>query len=252
MEALILATQTRPISSREAFLDGLLDRRAPRSFQPGPPASVENCQKTSYISDRRLAVQRLTEQILEHGTRLPEGTPVAAKSLLHLGNRAAVDQALSRLAERGQLIRAGRGVYLLPVTSRFGTRAPSVEQAVEALAAQRGEVIVSSGAAAANSLGLTTQVPVRSVYLTSGRTRKMSLGKQTVELRHAPRWQLAMPHRPAGQAVRALAWLGPEKAEAALKTLKRKLPPAAFSELVAAAPQLPTWLAQSVGKVAHG
>ena len=54
------------------------------------------------------------------------------------------------------------------------------------------------------------------------------------------------------QAVRALAWLGPEQAEAALKTLKRKLPPSAFGELVAAAPQLPTWLAQSVSKVAHG
>lgn len=197
-------------------------------------------------------MQRLTDQILEHAKRLPEGTPVAAKSLLHLGNRAAVDQALSRLAEREQLIRAGRGVYLLPVTSRFGTRAPSVEQAIEAIAAQRGEVIVSSGAAAANSLGLTTQVPVRSVYLTSGRTRKMSLGKQIVELRHAPRWQLTMAHRPAGQAVRALAWLGPEKAESALQTLKRKLPPAAFGELVAAAPQLPTWLARSVGRVAHG
>lgn len=197
-------------------------------------------------------MQRLTGQILEHAKRLPEGTPVAAKSLLHLGNRAAVDQALSRLAKREQLIRAGRGVYLLPVTNRFGTRAPSVEQAVEAIAAQRGEVIVSSGAAAANSLGLTTQVPVRSVYLTSGRTRKMSLGKQIVELRHAPRWQLTMAHRPAGQAVRALAWLGPEKAESALQTLKRKLPPAAFSELVAAAPQLPTWLARSVGRVAHG
>ena len=197
-------------------------------------------------------MRRLTEQILEHAKLLPEGTAVAAKSLLHLGNRAALDQALSRLAERGQLIRAGRGVYLVPVTSRFGNRAPSVEQAVEALAIQRGEVIVSSGAAAANSLGLTTQVPVRSVYLTSGRTRKMNLGKQTVELRHAPRWQLAMPQRPAGKAVRALAWLGPEKAEAALKTLKRTLPPAAFSELVAAAPQLPTWLARSVGKIAHG
>lgn len=197
-------------------------------------------------------MQRLTEQILEHAKQLPEGTPVAAKSLLHLGNRAAVDQALSRLAERGRLLRAGRGVYLLPVTSRFGTRAPSLEQAVEALAAQRGEVIVSSGAAAANSLGLTTQVPVRSVYLTSGRTRKMNLGKQILELRHAPRWQLALAHRPAGQAVRALAWLGPESAESALQTLKRKLPPAAFSELVAAAPQLPTWLARSVGKVAHG
>lgn len=197
-------------------------------------------------------MQWLTEQILAHAAGLPEGTPIAAKSLLHLGNRAAVDQALSRLTERGQLIRASRGVYLRPITSRFGTRAPSVEQAVEALANQRGEVIVPSGAAAANTLGLTTQVPVRSVYLTSGRSRTMILGKQVVELRHAPRWQLALADRPAGQAVRALAWLGPEKAEAALQTLKRKLPSSTFGELVAAAPQLPSWLARTVGKVAHG
>lgn len=197
-------------------------------------------------------MQRLTGQILGIAAALPEGTPVAAKSLLHLGNRAAVDQALSRLAERGQLIRAGRGVYLRPITSRFGTRTPSVERAVEALATQRGEVIVSNGAAAANALGLTTQVPVRSIYLTSGRSRTMNLGQQVVELRHAPRWQLALANRPAGQAVRALAWLGPEKAEAALTALKRKLPPSTFGELVAAAPQLPTWLAKSLGKVAHG
>ncbi|MFA5968244.1 MAG: DUF6088 family protein [Sphingomonas sp.] len=197
-------------------------------------------------------MQRLTEQIMEHAARLPEGVPVAAKGLLHLGNRAAVDQALSRLAERGLLIRAGRGIYLLPVTSRFGTGAPSLEQAVKALASQRGETIVPSGAVAANTLGLTTQVPIRSIYLTSGRTRKMSFGKQIVELRHAPRWQLAIAHRPAGEAVRALAWLGPEKAEAALEALKRKLPPGTFNELVAVAPQLPTWLARSVSKVAHG
>lgn len=51
--------------------------------------------------------------------------------------------------------------------------------------------------------------------------------------------------------MRALAWLGPEKAETALRTLKRKMAPGAFGELVAAAPQFPTWLAQSVGKVAY-
>jgi hypothetical protein len=188
---------------------------------------------------------RLTEQILTHTAGLPEGTPVSAKCLLHLGNRSAVDQALSRF-------RAGRGVYLRPIASRFGTRAPSVEQAVEALATQKGETIVSNGVAAANALGLTTQVPVRLVYLTSGRSRKMHLGEQVVELRHAPRWQLALANRPAGEAVRALAWLGPERAETALRTLKRKMPPDAFRELVVAAPQFPTWLAQAIGKAAYG
>jgi hypothetical protein len=138
------------------------------------------------------------------------------------------------------------------VESRFGERSPSAEQAMEALAAQRGEVIVPNGAAAANALGLTTQVPVRFVYLTSGRSRMLTFGKQVVELRHAPRWQLALANRPAGEAIRALAWLGPDKAEAALRTLRRKMSPEAFGELVAVAPRLPTWLARSVGKVAHG
>jgi len=197
-------------------------------------------------------MQRLTEKILAHTAGLQEGTSISAKNLLHLGNRAAVDQALSRLVKRGQLIRAGRGIYLRPVVSRFGTSAPSVEQTVEALAHQRGEVIVPSGAAAANRLGLTTQVPVQSIYLTSGRTRQIHLGKQVVKFRHAPRWQLALAHRPAGEVVRALAWLGPDKAEDALTTLKKKLPTTTFNELVSAAAQLPTWLARSVVRVAYG
>ena len=215
-------------------------------------AGIANCQKPAYVSDRRKIMERLSEQIIQQAAALPEGTPLAAKGLLHLGSRAAVDQALSRLTERGQLIRAGRGVYLRPVQTRFGPRSPSIEQAVEALAQQRGEVIVPNGAAAANALGLTTQVPVRSVYLTSGRSRTLTMGKQSVELRHAPKWQLSLAGKTAGQAVRALAWLGPEQAESALRTLKTKLPNAVLMELVMAAPQFPTWLARTVGKVAHG
>jgi hypothetical protein len=197
-------------------------------------------------------MEHLSIQILSHAAVLPEGTPLAAKCLLHLGSRAAVDQALSRLAGRGALIRAGRGVYLRPVQTRFGERSPSIEEAVEALAVQRGETIVSSGAAAANALGLTTQVPVRAVYLTSGRSRTLTLGKQSIELRHAPKWQLALADKVSGQAVRALAWLGPDLAEGALQSLKQKLPASALTELVAAAPQFPTWLARTVGKVVHG
>ena len=99
----------------------------------------------------------------------------------------------------------GRGIYVLPVESRFGTRAPSTIKMVEGLANQRGETIVSHGAAAANALGLTTQVPMRAVYLTSGPNRRLKLGAQVVELRHAPIWQLIFPGRAAGEVVRALA-----------------------------------------------
>ena len=130
-------------------------------------------------------------QILEYASQVPEGRPLIAKELLHLGSRAAVDQSLARLARSGQLLRAGRGVYVKPVENRFGTRAPMSMKVVEELAAKRGETVVPHGAAAANALGLTTQVPTREVYLTSGPTRRLKLGSQIVELRHARRWQLS-------------------------------------------------------------
>ncbi|MEN3364531.1 MAG: hypothetical protein V7606_1805, partial [Burkholderiales bacterium] len=39
----------------------------------------------------------LAKTVMEHASGLPEGTPLTAKELLHFGNRAAVDQVLSRL-----------------------------------------------------------------------------------------------------------------------------------------------------------
>lgn len=198
-------------------------------------------------------MQTLAQQVLDHAAGLPEGTPVVAKELLHLGNRAALDQVLSRLVRRGALLRAGRGIYVRPIESRFGSRAPSTAKMVEALAAQRGETIVSHGAAAANALGLTTQMPMRAVYLTSGPSRRLKLGAQTVEFRHAPVWQLIFPGRAAGDVVRALAWLGPAKAGEALRALRVKLPPAEMNEVASARARLPTWLAQEVSAlVPHG
>ncbi len=191
-------------------------------------------------------MQTLAKQVLEHSTKTPEGTPLVAKELLHLGSRAAVDQVLSRLVQRGALLRAGRGIYVLPVESRFGTRAPSAIKMVEGLANQRGETIVAHGAAAANALGLTTQVPMRAVYLTSGPNRSLKLGAQLIEFRHAPIWQLIFPGQAAGEVVRALAWLGPEKAREAIQTLRAKLPVSELKKIVSARSQLPTWMAQEI------
>lgn len=198
-------------------------------------------------------MQTLAKQILEQAAGLPEGTPLVAKELLHLGNRAAIDQVLSRLVQRGTVLRAGRGIYVLPVESRFGSRAPSAAKMIEGLANQRGETIVPHGAAAANALGLTTQVPMRAVYLTSGPSRRLRLGAQMIEFRHAPIWQLLFPGRAAGEVIRALAWLGPDKAGKAVHKLCAKLPPSALKEVASARSRLPTWMAKEVSAmVAHG
>lgn len=193
-------------------------------------------------------MNRLAESILEEAVKFPEGTPISAKMWLHLGSRAAIDQALSRLARRGKLLRAARGIYVAPVASRFGTHAPATHKVVEKLSQQRGETIVPSRASAANALGLTTQVPIRTVYLTSGRSRKITLGKQIIHLQHAPAWQLTLAKEPAGEIIRALAWAGPEKVRVALKEIEAKVPQSEFQRISQQVSLLPLWLATALSQ----
>ena len=188
----------------------------------------------------------LPRQILNQAAGSPEGALLCPSALLHLGNRAAIDQALSRLTRSGHLIRVCQGIYVRPIQTRFGPRPPAVEKVIASLSALWGETVVPCGGAAANALGLTIQVPVRSVYLTSGPNRRLTLGELTVELRHAPRWQLAAPHRPAGEAVRALSWLGPDEVEASLDVIGRKLSAEDFQELAASRAVMPAWIAEPV------
>ena len=72
--------------------------------------------------------------ILAFATNLPKGATISAKELLHLGERSAIDQALSRFTKRGALIRVRRGHFALPIQTRFGERSPSVEAVVKCIA----------------------------------------------------------------------------------------------------------------------
>ena len=187
-----------------------------------------------------------SEAIKAYAMSLPEGTTLSAKELLHLGERAAIDQALSRLVKRRELMRVKRGVFALPVETRFGKRAPSVEAVVENLARSTGESVSVSGASAANMLGLSTQNPTRMIYWTSGPSRRLKLGAQIVELRHVPSWQLRAPDSKAGHAFRALAYLGKANAGRALRRIKSQLNEDERLELLSLRANAPTWMAKEL------
>lgn len=198
-------------------------------------------------------MQTLPEAILAHARSLPEGGVLSPKEFLHLGSRSAVDQALSRLAKEGSLLRVGRGAYVAPVSGRFGSRPPAPGKVVESLASQSGEIVAPHGAAAANVLGLTQQVPIREVYVTSGRTRKIQLGRSEILVKHVPNWMLALGTGLAGSAVRALAWMGPEMARQSIATLRQTLPSQEWAALASSRAGLPSWMARAIGEEAsHG
>ena len=58
---------------------------------------------------------RLADRILDRVSARPKGRWVwTPRDFLDLGSRAAVDQALSRLAREGRLRRIGHGLYDMP------------------------------------------------------------------------------------------------------------------------------------------
>lgn len=141
------------------------------------------------------------------------GTVFLTKDVLDLGARGSVDQALSRLARDGTIRRLAQGVYDYPkIHDRLGPLTPSTDAVADALARKTGSNRYVSGARAANALGLSTQVPAKSVYLTDGSSRKvrMKIGNQVIHFRHASPNKLAKSDAPGWTVLLALRYLGPD------------------------------------------
>lgn len=90
-----------------------------------------------------------------------------------LGQADAIDKALSRLAKAGRIRRVLRGLYDYPKFSAFLKKelGADVDQVAHALARKFGWDIQVSGNAALNILGLSTQVPTRYIYHSSGASK---------------------------------------------------------------------------------
>lgn len=195
-------------------------------------------------------MKTLSETIMEHVARLPKAAVIRAEDLSHLGSRTAINRALARLAKQEALLRVYRGVYVRLFESRFGKYSPPIDLVVRNIAQITGETVAPHGAAVANGLRLTTQVPMRTIYITSGRSRWLKFGgKLKVELRHVPRWQIAMGTRKAGDALRAVAWIGPEHSAKALRKIKSSFSRQELQEMIAARPKQLPWLARQVAEI---
>jgi hypothetical protein len=192
-------------------------------------------------------------RIVAYAKSQPEGALFGANELLGFGARAAVDQALIRLFNAGDIMRVARGTYTLPVATRFGLRGPDELLLARSFARREGVTIARHGADEAHRLGLSTQVPVKTVWLTSGRAALLSVGSQTVAFKPAAQWLLADPGGRAGALLRAVAWLGVDEAVEQLRALGPSLSAAERETLLDARGQMPGWMAKAVSdSLSHG
>ena len=94
-----------------------------------------------------------------------------------------VGGTLAELTQEGLLVKLAQGIYAKPRRSRFGFVLPSVDKIAQAIAARDNAEVLPSGMTALNVLGLSTQVPMKYSYLTTGSERTIKLENQEIRLK---------------------------------------------------------------------
>jgi len=153
-----------------------------------------------------------------------------ANDFAALGNYKACSKALERLVNQGDVMRVSRGIYTIPQTSKFfGKVAPPVDDVIQAIIKRDNAKIIPTGLFAENLLGLSTQVPMKVVYLTDGSPRKLMIGNFPVVFRKTSTRNLAAKGKLSTLVIQALKSIRKERItdyeiEKVVKILKKENP----------------------------
>lgn len=200
----------------------------------------------------KTTVLSVPDRIMKRVRARGRGGVFTPSDFLDGAGRAAVDQALSRLVKGGKLRRLARGLYDFPkMHPKLGALSPAPDDVAQALARETGSLVQIAGARAANAIGLSTQVPAKSTYLTDGPSRRVVLGKRIIDLRHASPKHLVAPGSPAGTVVQALRHVGPTRASHIIQVASRGLSSGDKKVLARSAAHAPAWMRPTLVSIAN-
>ncbi|MFC2157561.1 DUF6088 family protein [Acidobacteriota bacterium] len=162
-----------------------------------------------------------------------------------LGSRDAVASALKRYRQSGLIRQIARGLYDYPKTDpEFGILTPSPEDVARALAGRDAVRLQPSGAYAANLLGLSTQVPMKIVFLTDGRSRTVQIGKMQIILKRTTPRNMETAGRISGLIIQALRYIGQQQMDdKIIAQLDHRLDKNAGKQLLKDVRYAPEWIA---------
>jgi hypothetical protein len=162
-----------------------------------------------------------------------------------LGSRDSIASALKRHKQSGLIRQLARGLYDYPKTDPdLGLLQPSNDDIAKALAGRDATRLQPSGAYAANLLGLSTQVPMKVVYLTDGRSRTVQIGRRQITLKQTTPRNMATAGKISGLVIQALRYLGRKRVDKeVIQTLKRRLSVDDRKQLMKDIRYAPAWIA---------
>lgn len=109
------------------------------------------------------------------------------------------------------MVRLAQGIYLYPKKDKdLGILYPSIEEIAKAIAKRDKARIIPTGVQALNKLGLSTQVPLKAVYLTDGAPRSIRVGKRTIVFKKTTPKNLSAKGEISKLVIQALRQIGKE------------------------------------------
>lgn len=155
----------------------------------------------------RTIVEHKIAEVLK--SSFQKGSIIFVDDFLDYGNAESVKKALLRLKEKEILVRLAHGIYLYPkIDKEFGVLFPSTEDIAKAIARRDKARIIPTGVQALNKLGLSTQVPMKVVYLTDGAARSIKVGKRTITFKKTTPKNLLAQGEISSLAIQALKTIG--------------------------------------------
>lgn len=184
--------------------------------------------------------------------RSPKGRAFIATDFLEGHSYVAVKKALTRLVQRGDIRRIRRGVYDIAPYSTFLKEEipPSAKEFAQAKARNFRWTISPSGQYALNLLGLSTQVPAKIVYASTGPYRRYIVGNRVIEFRHKALRELESMSSMSVLVVAALKALGNGNVtDRHIALLKQRLDAKEKNNLREETYHCPKWMYEIIRKI---
>ncbi len=143
----------------------------------------------------------------------PKGSLVFPEDFGHIGSSESVRKALQNLKEKGLIRSVAHGIYVRPVIDDYiGEVLPTAEEVAQAIAKRDRIKLVPTGAYALHALGLSTQIPLKLVFLTDGAPRTITVGNRTIKLKKTTPRNLKTRGKMSSLAIQALREIGKDNA----------------------------------------
>lgn len=170
------------------------------------------------------------------------------KNFIDLGNKASIEQALSRLVKKGFIKRLAWGLYEYPRKhSKLGELPPQINRVIEAIAQKDRVKYQPSGAYAANLLGLSEQVPAKIVLLTDGLSKTVTVGNTVIIFKKTTPKNMETAGRITGLIIQALRFIGKKHVnDRVIKILQTKITKADKQRLRLDCHLAPAWIVEII------